>query len=227
MMIVCNICNDNKWLYTKQGQIIPCECLKIKWVNELINKSGIPDRYASAFLSKVHPVLLKGLPETWHRVVEEGELPEYRRSGFIISSPLACGKSSAVGLYLVSIFRAMAERQIRPNSPSHQHLWCNWASEYDWFQQNCINTEDLNKKHNAFSNASIVILDNLGSESIKQESFASKQLNRIISTRYEKGKSTIVTTNLSKKQLLERYGDPLFNKLVKDSIFCEIKEKKQ
>ena len=236
-MTICDICNDNKWLYTNHGQIIPCECLKIKWINDFIKRSGIPDRYVSASLSMVYPPLLKVLPETWHQVVEKGELPDFRKSGFIISSPVPCGKSSAAGLYMLRIFQILAERQIRPNNPSYQYIWCNWASEFEWFQQNCINSEDLNKKHTAFSNACLVILDNFGSEPLRKDkignevsihdSFAFKQLNRIVATRYEKGKTTIVTTNLSKNQLFEKYGESLFNKLIKDLKFCEIKEKKQ
>ena len=223
-MSVCSICNDNKWLLTQDDQTVPCECLRSKWVEAWIKSAGVPVRYASASLDLVYPGLRRVLPEPWHRLVVGGDLQGYRKVSFGISSHLNCGKSSAVGLYLVSIFRALAQHQIRPDTPGYRHVWSNWQFEYEWFQQNCINTDELNRRHRAFSDACLVVLDGLGREPEKHDSFASKQLTQIITTRFINAKPTIFTTSLDYEQLKARYGPSLVEKLLNGSELCTFEE---
>lgn len=59
----------------------------------------------------------------------------------------------------------------------------------------------------------ILILDDLGRERAKQDSFAVCQLESVIHHRYEHGGITLWNSNLAATELIEQYGSPIIDRL--------------
>ena len=66
----------------------------------------------------------------------------------------------------------------------------------------------------------LLIIDDLGSE--MSNTFTETQLYSIINERLLKGLSTVISSNLSPKNLHDRYGDRIFSRFMKDYDFIKL-----
>jgi DNA replication protein DnaC len=220
----CNLCGDQGLLPSENG-VTPCVCLQEYHLAKATTASNIPVRYLEASLERMHPTLKANLPKFWLDVVEAGKVnaeTSKDSNGFIISGTLPVGKSCAVGMYVKQIIKVIVNWNLsNPTKPQKGSpvLWLNWESTYEWFQQNAINSDELNKRHNLYQDTKILVIDDLGAERAKLDSFGNAQLARIINGRYDSHKATIITTQLTKDELTERYGARLATRIIDDIPF--------
>lgn len=112
----------------------------------------------------------------------------------------------------------------------NQKKWVLFTSAYQ-FNADCLasHLEDLAKKQkilNAFFNADVLVIDDLGSEPF-YKNVTKEYLFLIVDKRMQENKSTLISTNLTLEELRDRYGDRIFSRLInKDkNIVFEFVEK--
>jgi DNA replication protein DnaC len=66
----------------------------------------------------------------------------------------------------------------------------------------------------------LLIIDDLGSE--MSNNFTDSQLYSIINERIVNRLSTVISTNLTPKMILERYGERLFSRFMKEYDFIKL-----
>lgn len=71
----------------------------------------------------------------------------------------------------------------------------------------------------AAAGCDVLVLDDLGRE--HDSGWTQEQLHRLLDTRAREHRRTVVTTNLTGQALMERYGDPVVDRLVDDAVIVE------
>jgi hypothetical protein len=227
----CPICNGMEVIAYSEPSIHggnsvyhkPCKCLLDRHYLDFLKRSLIPDRYAKAILGDLSPKILAELPKFWHDAVKDSIIDGYKgkKHGLCISGDAPVGKSMAIGVYLKAIFRKLADAEKLPRDPFYQHVWLDWQDIYEWYQSNAIN-EEVTNRFEKYANCALLIIDGLGSERFKEDSFAHGQLNRIINARYSQNRAIIITTQLNKEELNIKYGKSLVNRMLYESNLVEV-----
>ena len=96
---------------------------------------------------------------------------------------------------------------------SHTVVYLTSLQLFDILEKNKFNKYDISTSNEQISyilNCDLLIIDDLGTELVN--SFTSSQLYYFIEERHLNQKSTIISTNLSFKELRDRYSERIFSR---------------
>lgn len=199
----CTVCRDTG--YTEKGAM--CVCMKRLLVEAGIRSSGLGNLLKRQSFESFSLDYYEGEAKTYAaRVLEASRefAEDFDRTG---RNLLFMG---GTGLGKTHLSTSIAGRVIARGFDVVYETAQNVISdfEYDRFKSGYGESE---KRSDKYLSADLLIMDDLGAELTNQFTVAS--LYNIINTRINLGKSTIISTNLGQKALLERYDERITSRL--------------
>ena len=198
---VCPICEDKG--YTKDKW---CKCFQAV-VSELI---GYDNKTTFKDCSDIN----EQYKEKLQRIVES--YPNIKISNILISGTVGAGKTCLTQA-MNSEFKAKGVYTIFTGAVQLNKSFLEYHK--------CFN-EDKENILDCFKTAEVLFIDDLGTE-VMLNNVTKEYLLMLISERIALKKLTIITSNLSNAQLLQRYGERLFSRLLdkSNSIAINIQNK--
>ena len=200
----CPDCQDTGFLETAQ-----CKCLKRRMVRALYAQSGIEhfletnnfstlsyDYYKGADLEA-----FRGAVQVCHDMIDNFSI---RRDNLLFTGTVGCGKSFLSGC----VAKELMDRGVSVVYFSASQL-------FDILYQNGLynSQEDL-------YNYDLVIVDDLGSE--VTNSVVTAALFTFLNERILRGKSTIISTNLSLSEMKDRYSERIASRIIQNYKICKL-----
>lgn len=200
----CPDCKDTGFINHKK-----CHCFRKQEIDILYNQSNIRDFLAKNNFNNLSHDYFEGenlnrftkAEKVCHNMVDNfGEEP----MNLLLFGTVGTGKSFLSG--------CVAHELIEKGYSVIYY------SSIGMFEQLSQKTFDKNSKEELYNlcdclyNCDLLIIDDLGTEI--PSSFVSSQLFSCINERNLKGKSTIISTNLSLEEIRDRYSDRVFSRLV-------------
>ena len=213
----CAVCKDKG--YT--GELIrePCRCLKQAYQKKLRERIGLGSNDGETF-ENFKAEIIPEIPVDDSRITQRA-LSEYAKKlceKWADSYPdvptrdiLLTGMS---GLGKTFLMHSMAERLIR------RGISVLLVSAYSFLQLARKSYFDADDSMKELMEVPVLMLDDLGSEPLMQ-SITVEQFFQLINERQIHGLSTIISTNLTLKELRERYTERIASRL-NDPKNCEI-----
>jgi len=178
--------------------VIKCECKRENRAERLLIDARIPKRYASCSLdnyiappSEENPYLSLALIKA--NIYVNNYLTRHTPKGLLFQGPPGLGKTHLA----VGILYKLIERQ------SVSCFFCNLAGELQRIRDSMSSEKSLNLPRLVYD-AEVLLLDDFGVQ--RWSSWVQDQISNVISNRYDNGRATIITTNLSDKQSEERHA---------------------
>ena len=213
----CRICMDTGYV---DGSM--CSCLKQQVINELYEQSTIKhilekenfDTFSLDYYSRDkdgrHPFSpyenASNILTRCQRFVDEFE---QSRPGILIYGGTGLGKTFISNC----IAKALLDK-------GHTVLYLSSINLFDNILADVIMNHNHSREkeltYNYIYNCDLLIIDDLGTEITN--TFVQSQLFEIINTRRNKSLSTLISTNLSKNQLQDRYSERTMSRIVADFI---------
>lgn len=198
MSYECPICNDTGSYKNKK-----CKCyanLMVKYLLEVLETPPVPPAKFTDFIPS------EDLKKQYSVVKSYAKnFPNYKISNLILSGYVGTGKSHlAKSVYHTVIkqgFSAVYLTAIDLNSIFYKIRW---------------NQVDKDFVFKVLTECDLLIIDDLGTESIYKNITVSSLFN-VISKRLDFDKKFIITTNLTNKEILERYNERLLSRLADKS----------
>ncbi|MBP3436768.1 MAG: ATP-binding protein [Clostridia bacterium] len=196
----CSLCNDTG--YTEKGM---CSCFQRLLSEEALRASGLGnlalsqgfDNFSLSYYDKeALPYLEKALKEA----KDFAESFESTGANLLFVGGTGLGKTH--------LSTAIARRVVERGFDVVYDIAPNIISEFEEDRFKKQGDESLTDK---YFEASLLIIDDLGTE--VQNPFSLSTLYRLINTRINNNKSTIISTNLGQKNLTERYEARLTSRL--------------
>ena len=171
--------------------VVKCECKNENRTARLITAAQIPKRYANCRLdnyvtppSTENPYLSRAL------IKAAGYVDEYvthaTPRGLLLQGSPGLGKTHlAVGI---------VQKLIETKSVSC--FFCNFAAELQKIRDSMSTDRTLNLPRLVYD-AEVLVLDDFGAQ--RWSGWVQDQMSNVISNRYDSGRATIITTNLSDK----------------------------
>ena len=202
----CKLCSDSG--YTIDGAM--CSCMKELLRIESIKASGIG--------RLIEKQSFDNFDIAWYTDGDERDRMEYnfiRTKNFAESfSPssgknlLLIGKTGTGKTHLsTAIAKAVIEKGFSVLYDSTQNILS--AFESDKFRSP---RDESEFKSDKYLETDLLILDDLGAEFTTQ--FTVSCLYNLLNTRYNRGLSTVISTNLSDEELQAKYEDRIFSRLI-------------
>lgn len=206
----CAACSDTGYL--QDGRM--CDCLKIALAKAKFEKSGIAklvckqnfdtfdlDYYTGAARENMEGILrlCRGYANAF--------------DGETMSNLLFIGKTGLGKTHLSSsIAKALIERGFDVVYESAQNIISDFEKEkFSRYGDDVPNTQ-------RYFDCDLLIIDDLGTEMITQ--FTVACLYNLLNTRLVNEKSMIISTNVEKKELLERYSERITSRLFGEFAIC-------
>ncbi len=202
----CKICSDSG--YRVDGAM--CSCMKELLRLESIKASGIG--------RLIEKQSFDNFDISWYSAGEERDRMEYNfiktrsfAENFTTGSGknlLLIGKTGTGKTHLsTAIAKTVIEKGFSVLYDSTQNILS--AFESDKFRSP---RDDSEFKSDKYLDTDLLILDDLGAEFTTQ--FTVSCLYNLLNTRYNRGLSTVISTNLSDEELQAKYEDRIFSRLV-------------
>ena len=175
-------------------------------------------------------------PQLWELTVdwiqELLDQPENPKGGFGLlasqgSGPgTGVGKSCLMAVATKSWAQASAEAFIRAYGVSEPSkwapLWANWEQKLTQIREAIRDSWRSADLMDQLKEAPLLILDDLGAEQAREDSWGDTQLYAILETRYSAGRATLWTSNLTKAEFTARYSKRLVSRLFGMALPIEV-----
>lgn len=139
-------------------------------------------------------------------------------NSFLISGAVGSGKT----LYACKLMLKSMEYCFTHRTSPRTHTFVSSSDLFDRIRKGINSNESADILHK-FKETDFLVIDDLGMEVITD--WVHEKLYQIINHRYEYLKTTIITTNLTGKQLSEKIGDRIPSRLVESYILIKLKER--
>ncbi len=202
----CNICSDTG--YTKKGSV--CRCLKEELMKAAIASSGIGDLIEKQSFENFELGIYSCDEKIYSMMKANLEAAKSYAENFKNSrgNLLFIGKTGTGKTHIsTAIAREVIKRGFDVIYDSAQNIINDF--EADRFKSGYRDTESRAEK---YLECDLLILDDLGTEFITQ--FSISCLYNLINTRENRGLATIISTNLSSKELSVKYDDRICSRLL-------------
>ena len=205
----CPECSDTGFVNGKM-----CKCFKEMLITENIKSSGMGNLIDKQSFENFDIERYKGNPEGYKKIQKAIEDIKNFIDNFgkAPQTLLFVGKTGTGKTHMsTAIAKALIEKGYEVLYDSSQNIV--EAFEHDRFKSGYGAYEPKGDK---YLECDLLILDDLGTEFVNQ--FTLSCLYNLINTRQNKGRSTIISTNLSATELTAKYEDRIYSRLVgKDS----------
>lgn len=208
----CSECRDTGYIGTEK-----CRCLKERIIRELYEQSNILDLLETNNFSNLsydyyegeNLDLFKRAVGACRDLIAGGD----RHSGnILLYGTVGTGKSFLSGC----VAKEMLDRGYSVIYYSAASLFA-MEAEYT-FNRN--DKEDLYNPEDYIYNCDVLIIDDLGTE--LTNSFVASKLFTCINERNLRGKSTIISTNLTLEQLRDQYSERVFSRILSTYTVCKL-----
>ncbi len=198
----CAACSDTGFVASKM-----CECMRRLLVEEGIRHSGIGNLIGKQSFENFALSYYKG--------EREAEMMRYAKDKCLyFAEHFAPGKENLLlmggtGLGKTHLSTAIAKGVIEGGFDVVYESAPNLLSdfEYDHFKSRY----DDDMRSEKYLSCDLLLLDDLGTE--MQTSFTLSALYNLLNTRLNRGKSTVISTNLSQNEIRARYDDRITSRL--------------
>jgi len=204
----CERCKDEGWVYwtSEEGYDMAAKCPVCHGVPNpkiLYEQANIPSlfRRYKPFRTYDEPALNEVKEKVWRFVTnyEPGK-------GLLLMGPVGVGKTHLA----VSIIKLLTERKVR----------CRFWDINEWLDRlrhSYDGREDTEALLEEPKSVELLVFDDLGAQRITDHT--TDRLFDVINARYLRRLSTIITTNISERQIRNTYGDRVWSRL---TAMCKI-----
>ena len=210
----CSKCKDTGSIHGKD-----CECLKHEISNILFSQCGLNMSELPTFESTTFDIYsnktTKETVEHLYKIIEN-YIEKYRETTkkFVV----ICGK---VGVGKTHLLKCAVKKAIDSNLITYYTTAFNLNQ--DMLAYHCASLQDKPGIISKYLDSDILCIDDLGTEVI-YKNVTLEYLYLILNERQQRGKNTIITTNLDLEQIRDTYDDRIHSRLInkKDNILVEI-----
>jgi len=191
----CPKCDGRGYRYVEEHQgVVKCECRNEGRASRLLAAAAIPKKYHACRLETYIPPEDNPHLQHGHAVAAEyvngyGKRPTPK--GLVFQGAPGLGKTHLA----IGIMRELIERE------SVSCYFCNFAGELQKIRESMNAERSLNLPPLVYD-AEVVLLDDFGSQ--RWSPWVQDQMSNVISERYNNGRPTLITTNLSDRASIER-----------------------
>ncbi|HEY2381854.1 MAG TPA: ATP-binding protein [Terriglobia bacterium] len=182
-----------RYLDEKQG-VVRCDCRDQELPARLLKAAEIPSKYAGCrldnYVTNEHDPYLKVAHEMANKYVTD-YVSHPIRKGLLFQGSPGLGKTHLA----VAIIRTLAEAARVPC------FFCDFSAELQKIRDSISSARTLVLPRLVYD-ADVLILDDFGSQ--RWSAWVQDQMSNVISNRYNNGRSTIITTNLTDKPSADR-----------------------
>ncbi len=210
----CPMCKDTGYIDTER-----CSCFREKLINSLYLQSNLTNilekenfsTFKLDYYSKDKPTDYEYSPydnmvnilSSAKRFVEDFDKKSYHRGNVLIYGEVGLGKTFLTNC----IAKGILDRGHKVFYLSANELFQSILSPYLMNQE-----KDLADLYKYVYNCELLIIDDLGTE--LTNSFTISNLFEIINQRNIQGKSTVISTNLSLKELKTKYSERIVSRII-------------
>ena len=219
----CEKCRDTGFIGTE-----PCGCFKTAITNLIFEESNIKDVIAKENFKTFNPELYSDREEDYdrelkctpHKNILNIREKISRFTDNFDTDPKNLLIYGNTGLGKTFLTNCIAYEILNSN---HTVMYYTTFSLFDMLSK-YIRSENGYKEQgssrDSLMTCELLIIDDLGSE--MSNNFTDSQLYSIINERIVNRLSTVISTNLTPKMILERYGERLFSRFMKEYEFIKL-----
>lgn len=189
-----------------------------KEVTDRITTAGIPERYRDITFDEIRR---RGLPRDVNWAKSFGQVENYANhlgtrvkegDGMIMFGNNGNLKTSLAVAVLRQHIDGGGHGRFMPMCTMAHKLRSMWA----------INPHEANVYHDKLATTPLLVIDDLGAED-SQKDWVMTEIESIIAERYNNKRSTIITTNLGRRDLVKSYSMRIMDRLRESAITIEFK----
>lgn len=211
-LYTCKYCKDTGYIDGEK-----CHCLKKMSISLLYSNSNIDKYLSSVDFSQVSDKYYEGkdldaFKDTYQKALNFVDTFNTDFKNLVIYGTVGSGKS----LISACVAKALIEKE-------YSVLYFSSSALMDLFSKYTFDYKSRQELYAAYSDifeCDLLIIDDLGTEQINN--FSISNLFTCLNERYLNKKSTIISTNLSPKDLSETYTERIYSRLVGNYTFCKL-----
>lgn len=211
-LYTCKYCKDTGYIDGEK-----CHCFKKLSISLLYSNSNIDKYLSSVDFSQVSDRYYEGkdleaFKDTYQKAINFVDTFNTDFKNLVIYGTVGSGKS----LMSACIAKALIEKE-------YSVLYFSASALMDLFSKYTFDYKTRQELYAAYSDifeCDLLIIDDLGTEQINN--FSISNLFTCLNERYLNKKSTIISTNLSPKDLSDTYTERIYSRLVGNYTFCKL-----
>lgn len=213
----CPDCQDTGYLISDGLHQQKCHCLRQRELKILYRQSNIQDTIAKENFSTLSTQYYEG--EDLERFQKAATICRQFAQNFdscptnlFLYGTVGTGKSFLSGCIAAELLKT-----------GHSVIYFSSVSLFDTLSRYSFDLKEKETLYNFYEdlyNCELVIIDDLGTE--LTNSFVASQLFACLNERQLRGKSTIISTNLSLEELRDRYSERVFSRITSNFTLCKL-----